>query len=67
VAGWLALEWVKSPAGQAHVLRACRGIELRKLSPQPDSVGRLNARLAACSKVRLDALVRECSNHGCSV
>ena len=67
VAGKLALEWVKSPAGQAHVLRAGRDIELGKLPPQPGSVGGLNTRLAAGSEKRLKALVRECSNHRSSV
>ena len=67
VAGKLAFEWVKSPAGQSHVLRGCGGIKLRELPPQPGCMGRLNTRLAAGAEERFEALVRECSNHGPSV
>jgi hypothetical protein len=67
VAGQLALEWVEPPAGQAHVLRARGGIELRELAPQPGSVSGLNTRPAAGAEEDFEALVSERPNHVQSV
>ena len=59
VAGQFALEWVKPPAGQAHILRSSRCIQLRQLPPQPGNMGGLNARLTATAEERFEALVSE--------
>jgi hypothetical protein len=66
VACELVLEWVKSPAGQRHVLRGHGGMKSRELPPQPDCLGRLNTPLAAGPEQRSEALVRKRSIHGTS-
>ena len=63
MAGQFALERVKAPAGQIHILRSSGGIQLRQLPPQPGSVGGLNTRLTATAQERFEALVSERSNH----
>jgi len=67
VAGQSALEWVKPPPRQAHILRASGCIQLRELPPQPRSVGRMNTSLTASAEERFEALVSERSNHAWSV
>ena len=63
MAGQFALERMKPPAGQTHVLRAGGCIQLRQLPPQPGSVGGQNAGLAATEEERFEAFVSERSNH----